>query len=155
MLRWRAETMPAVTVPPSPNGLPTAITQSPTRIASLSPNLTAFSGFVRLDLEHGDVDLGVGADQLGAQLLPVGEDHDDLVGVGDDVVVGDDDALWVDDEARAERVRLPLAVMWRVLAVPLLEEFVEEVVEGRALLQVGIAVARGASSARWSASPRC
>ena len=44
MLRWRAETMPAVTVPPSPNGLPTAMTQSPTRIFSLSPNLTLFNG---------------------------------------------------------------------------------------------------------------
>ncbi len=31
MSRPRAETMPAVTVPPSPNGLPTAITQSPMR----------------------------------------------------------------------------------------------------------------------------
>ena len=31
MSRPRAETMPAVTVPPRPNGLPTAITQSPTR----------------------------------------------------------------------------------------------------------------------------
>ena len=31
MLRSRAETMPAVTVPPSPNGLPMANTQSPAR----------------------------------------------------------------------------------------------------------------------------
>src|SRR5262249_30730736 len=31
MLRSRAETMPAVTVPPSPNGLPMASTQSPAR----------------------------------------------------------------------------------------------------------------------------
>ena len=45
MLRLRAETMPAVTEPPSPNGLPTAITQSPTRALSLSANLTAVSGF--------------------------------------------------------------------------------------------------------------
>ena len=45
MLRLRAETMPAVTEPPRPNGLPTASTQSPTRALSLSPNFTAFSGF--------------------------------------------------------------------------------------------------------------
>ena len=44
MSRLRAETMPAVTVPPSPNGLPIAITQSPTRTASESPNETAGSG---------------------------------------------------------------------------------------------------------------
>ncbi len=44
MLRLRAEMMPAVTVSPRPNGLPTAITPSPTRILSLSPNLTVLSG---------------------------------------------------------------------------------------------------------------
>ena len=48
MSRPRAETMPAVTVPPSPNGLPIATTQSPTRGAlaakdtygKLPPSLT-------------------------------------------------------------------------------------------------------------------
>ena len=45
ILRLRAETMPAVTEPPRPNGLPTASTQSPTRDLSLSPNLAAFNGF--------------------------------------------------------------------------------------------------------------
>jgi hypothetical protein len=37
--------MPLVTVPPRPNGLPTAMTQSPTLALSLSPNLTKGSGF--------------------------------------------------------------------------------------------------------------
>ena len=50
MLRWRAEMMPAVTVPPSPKGLPTASTQSPTRVFSLSPNFTALSGLSGLTL---------------------------------------------------------------------------------------------------------
>ncbi len=45
MLRLRADTMPAVTVPPSPKGLPTAITGSPTRILSLSPKGTAGRGW--------------------------------------------------------------------------------------------------------------
>mmetsp|Transcript_46487 Transcript_46487/g.64595 ORF Transcript_46487/g.64595 Transcript_46487/m.64595 type:complete len:228 (-) Transcript_46487:96-779(-) len=40
MSRPRAETIPAVTVPPRPNGLPIATTQSPTRSRSLSPNST-------------------------------------------------------------------------------------------------------------------
>ncbi len=44
MFRPRADTMPTVTDPPSPNGLPIAITQSPMRTASLSPNFTAASG---------------------------------------------------------------------------------------------------------------
>ena len=44
MLRPRAETMPAETEPPRPNGLPIAITQSPGRILSESPKGTAFSG---------------------------------------------------------------------------------------------------------------
>src|SRR5216683_2266207 len=44
MSRARAETMPAVTVPPRPKGLPIASTQSPTFMTSLSPNGTAVSG---------------------------------------------------------------------------------------------------------------
>ena len=44
MSRSRAEMMPADTDPPRPNGLPIASTQSPTRIASLSPNGTNGSG---------------------------------------------------------------------------------------------------------------
>ena len=44
MSRLRAETMPAVTVPPRLNGLPMAITHSPSRSLSESPNFTALSG---------------------------------------------------------------------------------------------------------------
>ncbi|MNC90218.1 hypothetical protein D3C83_62910 [compost metagenome] len=44
MSRLRAEMMPVVTVPPRPNGLPTAMTQSPTFALSESPNATAGSG---------------------------------------------------------------------------------------------------------------
>ena len=40
MSRPRAETMPAVTVPPRPNGLPTATTQSPTRTLASSAKST-------------------------------------------------------------------------------------------------------------------
>jgi len=39
MSRLLAETMPSVTVPPRPNGLPIASTQSPTRVLSLSGEL--------------------------------------------------------------------------------------------------------------------
>ena len=44
MSRPCAETMPAVTVPPRPKGLPTASTQSPTR-GVLSENFTKGNGF--------------------------------------------------------------------------------------------------------------
>jgi hypothetical protein len=40
MSRPIAETMPAVTELPRPNGLPTATTHSPTRVWSESPNAT-------------------------------------------------------------------------------------------------------------------
>ena len=40
MLRFLADIIPEVTVPPNPNGLPIAITQSPTLALSESPNLT-------------------------------------------------------------------------------------------------------------------
>ena len=49
MSRLRAETMPAVTVPPRLNGLPIATTQSPSRSLSESPNFTAISGFTGLN----------------------------------------------------------------------------------------------------------
>ena len=69
MSRLRAETMPAVTVPPRPNGLPIAITQSPTRmhvgVAELHGVQLARLG---LDLQHREVGLVVGADELGLQL---------------------------------------------------------------------------------------
>ncbi len=44
MSRPRAETMPAVTEPPRPKGLPIASTQSPTCAVSELPNCTAVSG---------------------------------------------------------------------------------------------------------------
>src|ERR1700733_11218972 len=44
MSRLRAETMPAVTVPPRLKGLPMAMTHSPSRSLSESPNATALSG---------------------------------------------------------------------------------------------------------------
>ena len=49
MSRLRAETIPAVTEPPRLNGLPIAITHSPSRSLSESPNLTAFTGFTGLN----------------------------------------------------------------------------------------------------------
>ena len=104
MSRLRAETMPAVTVPPRLNGLPIAITQSPSRSLSLSPNFTALSGLSGLTRSSARSVLVIPADELGLELGAVVEDDGDLVGVGDDVIIGDHDAGRIDDEAGAERV---------------------------------------------------
>ncbi len=100
--------MPEDTEPPRPNGLPIAITGSPIRILSESPNFTAGSGLSWLHAQHGEVDLRVLADDLSLEPEPVAEDHRDLVGVTDDVVVGDDDTGGVDHEAGAGRLRAAL-----------------------------------------------
>ena len=60
--RPRAETMPAVTEPPRPNGLPAARTQSPTSTWRESPHATAGSGPVASHLDHRHVGQFVGAD---------------------------------------------------------------------------------------------
>ena len=104
MLRPRAETMPAVTEPPSPNGLPMAITQSPGADRVGIAETDRLQRLVALHLEHREVDLRILADDLGLEAGPVGEDHADVVGVADHVIVGDDDSRGIDDEARAERI---------------------------------------------------
>ena len=146
MSRWRADRMPAVTVPPSPNGLPIASTQSPTRALSLSPQTAAGSGLSVLTFSTRDVGLGVAADDLGLQIGVVVQDDGDLVGIGDDVVVGDDVAGRIDDEAGAERgrlARLRLGIAAALAAV--IEEILEELLERRArreLRHVGARAAR-------------
>ena len=99
--RPSAETMPAVTEPPRPNGLPAARIQSPTSTLCESPQVTC--GRPRgVHLDHRDVgQRRRGRCTLAGKLAAVGQGHHDLLGVADDVVVGDDDAGRVDDEARA------------------------------------------------------
>ena len=86
---------------------------------------------VRRDLEERQVGLGVAADDFGFQRCAVVEDNVDLVGVGDDVIVGDHKAAGIDDEAGAERIdpARRLAAAW---AVAVLEELIEEFLERRA-----------------------
>ena len=56
-----------------------------------------------VDLEQREIGLGIAADDLGRVFAAVLEDDLDLAGVADDVVVGDDIARGIDDEAGAER----------------------------------------------------
>ena len=54
--RASAETMPLVTVWPTPNGLPIASTRSPTSSASLSPSVERRQLLaMRVDLQHGEI----------------------------------------------------------------------------------------------------
>ena len=124
MPRWvrpSAETMPEVTVWPTPKGLPMASTTSPTRSVSAAAKVIAGSLRSRGDLEHGQIRFGIGADGLGLELAPVVERDLDLVGALDDMVVGEDVALGRDHDAAAQ-ARAAL----RLLAEAVAEEMAEE-----------------------------
>ena len=94
----------------------------------------------RLEFQHRQIGLLVDADQLGLELAAVVHDDVDLVGIGDDVIVGHDDARGIDDEAGAERVglvRLQIAALGTArTAMAVLEEIVEELLERRARRQL-------------------
>ena len=97
--------MPVVTVPARPSGLPTAMTGSPT----LSCVGVAEGDRLEVARRAGDGDDGqvgarVGARDGGLVGAAVVERHRHLrvaAGAGDDVVVGEDVALGVDDDAGA------------------------------------------------------
>src|SRR3546814_16556906 len=81
-----------------------------TRTDTLFPYTTLFRDeILGLDLEHGNVQLRVGAEKRGFQLAAVAQHDDDLVGIGRDVVIGHDVALLgVADDAGASGLHLPL-----------------------------------------------
>ena len=107
------------------------------------PKLRRLRAGFRGHLEEREVRLVVDADDFGRQLAAVGEVGGDLVGVRDDVVVGDDQAGWVDDEAGAERLHRcgPEFALGRVV-----EEVLEELVVG--LVGCGMSGGGSASGAR-------
>ena len=80
------------------------------------------------DAQNGEVQLVVAQDDLGIELALVGERHPDLglAAALDDVVVGDDDAVLADEDARAQRVLHPLSLRAEIAAEELLEEGVVE-----------------------------
>src|SRR5262245_54633504 len=95
---------------------------------------------VSLDPQEREVGLLILADQLGLDARAVIEDDGDLVGVCDDVVIGDHDAGRIDNEARPERVHSAWRVAAAVLVVvPLaapIEEVTEQLVELRVVGQI-------------------
>ncbi len=63
-------------------------------------------GGLGFDLDQGDVGLGVGPDDLGRIFVSLDGEDLDLLGVLDDVVVGQDVAVGADEEARSLHGRL-------------------------------------------------
>ena len=129
--------MPAVTVPPRPNGLPTATTASPTRTLRAVAEGDVGQGLAGLDLEQGQIGLLVDALERRRQLGAVVERDGDLVGTAGDMGVGDDQPVGADDEARA-LAALALVGLLRHPHRPLaLAGLAEEALEEAAHLGVG------------------
>src|SRR5216684_265643 len=87
MSRPRAEMIPVVTVPPSPNGFPTAITQSPTCDALLSPKLTCGSALSALILKSY-LNLAGVSDHMAVRHHVAGRINDKTGSEGDSLCLG-------------------------------------------------------------------
>ena len=118
--------MPAATLPPSPNGLPIVRTQSPTLALPESPQCDGRQRRFRLDLEQRQVGDRVASDHLRRQDGFVRERHRDLLRVGDDMVIGDDQPRRIDDEPGTQRGNARVVRARRALFA---EEFAEHLVE--------------------------
>ena len=84
-------------------------------------------GLVGLDLEKRQIALGIGADDIGRIVRPIGGGYGDLLGVLDDMVVGDRITVGADDEARAFGYAAML-LLGKLIAE--LRELVEKIAEG-------------------------
>ncbi len=77
---------------------------------------------VAFHLDQRHIGCGIGANQLRIELTAIGQFHGDLRGMIDDMIVGDDVARLVDDEARADANGF---LRCRVLAAIVAEELAE------------------------------
>ena len=85
----------------------------------------------RVNFEDSKIGFDILADQIGLQLGAVVEIDFNLVGIRNDVIIGDDEALLgIDDEARSKR--LHLARLVALLAILVVEEILEVLLERRA-----------------------
>ena len=106
MWRPRPETMPRSAVRSRPNGLPIATAVSPTftRLESRERERVDVRRVGGRDLQHGEVRGRVGAQDGGVDAVAVGpEAHGDLARAPDDVRVGDERPVAVEEEAGAGR----------------------------------------------------
>ena len=115
-----ALTMPCVTVCDRPIGLPMASTTSPTLSRSERPKVATGTGFRSMTSTARSVS-GSRPDDARIRGAAVRELHVDRLGVRDDVVVGDDMALRIDDDAGAEAALDPLLIAGPHLAEDLIQ----------------------------------
>ena len=107
--RLSALTMPVVTVPSRPSGEPIATTSWPTRRLPDEPSVMGVSPVAPVGPHDGDVTAGIGADHRERRGVAVGEGDLGLgtarraavLGGGDHVVVGEDESVGRQDDARA------------------------------------------------------
>ncbi len=105
-VRARADTMPCVTVWPTPKGSPMANARSPTSMASESPSST--TGKVLLipfDAQHGEIAARIAEQNLRREFAPVRQHHFHIGHVLDDVMIGHDEARRINNHAGAKRLR--------------------------------------------------
>ena len=109
-VRATAETMPLVTVWPTPKGLPMASTRSPTSMPSESASKASVGKLLALgiDAQHGQIGALVMGHDSGLELAPVAKHDGDILGAVHHMLVGDDQAVGGDDDAGAERILYPL-----------------------------------------------
>jgi len=105
----RAHT-PRVTVLSRPNGFPTAMANSPTFRREESPS-SATGSLPTAGSAERRRPSGRPRDHLRPVLAPIRKPHHDLVRVADDVLVGDDQPVFPDDDPRPEGVLTEPAVL--------------------------------------------
>ena len=109
-VRASAETMPMVTVWPTPKGSPIASTRSPTCTASeLAKGTTGRFLALGVDLQHREIGARIGQQHLGPEFALVRQGHGDLVAAFHHMVVGDDQAVGAHDHAGAQALLHALA----------------------------------------------
>ena len=103
-----------------------AMTKSPTSSASEIAHLERRKTVAALEAQHGEVGARIAQHDLGLELAPVAERHPHFGRVLDDVKVGDDEARRVDEDAGAERLLHPVALVPAAAEEALEDRIVEQ-----------------------------
>jgi hypothetical protein len=107
--RWSALTIPLVSVPSRPNGLPIASTASDRDTVRITETDRLEERRGCIDLDHGEIRRGIGSDERGSEGRAVPEADRDGAGVGDDVLVRNDVSVAVQNEPGTLRARCRVA----------------------------------------------
>ena len=96
-----------------------------------SPHIAAGNGVFGSTLRSARSVTAVAPDHFGLQGRVIGQGHGDLLGIGDHVIVGNDEPGWIDDEPRAERCDSRRRRIGPAMAALLAEKIAEELVQRR------------------------